>query len=64
MLALTDAQLQSVMTVAGGLPVEKRDTFLQRVAARLQLHGPNFSDTDLDDAVHRALYGLIHNPAA
>ena len=33
MLALNDDQLAVVMTAAGGLPVEKRDLFLQRVAA-------------------------------
>jgi hypothetical protein len=35
MLALTDSQLQLVMTAAGGLEVEKRGIFLERVAARL-----------------------------
>ena len=35
MFALTDAQLALVMTAAGGLPVEKRSVFLERVAARL-----------------------------
>jgi hypothetical protein len=34
------------MTAAGGLPVEKRDVFLERVAARLQLRGPRFTDAD------------------
>jgi hypothetical protein len=33
MLALTDSQLKLVMAAAGGLEVEKRDLFLQRVAA-------------------------------
>jgi hypothetical protein len=36
MLALSDDQLATVMTAAGGLPVEKRGTFLERVAARLR----------------------------
>ena len=46
MLALTDDQLAIVMTAAGGLPVEKRGLFLERVggtadAARpLQRHRP------------------------
>ena len=39
MLALSDDQLALVMTAAGSVPVEKRSTFLERVAARLQLRG-------------------------
>jgi hypothetical protein len=62
MLALTDAQLAIVMTAAGGLPVEKRSLFLERVAARLTLDG-RFTDTDLDDAVRVALHGLAQNSA-
>ena len=53
MLALSDDQLAVVMTAAGGLPVEKRGLFLERVAARLQLHG-RFGDADLDEAVRTA----------
>jgi hypothetical protein len=43
MLALSDDQLTIVMTAAGGLPVEKRSLFLERVAARLYLRG-RFTD--------------------
>jgi hypothetical protein len=46
MLALSDDQLAMVMTAAGSLPVEKRSVFLERVAARQQLRGPNFTDAD------------------
>jgi hypothetical protein len=46
------------MTAAGGLPVEKRALFLERVAAWLQLRG-RFTDADLDDAVRTALGGLV-----
>jgi hypothetical protein len=63
MLALSDTQLAIVMTAAGGLAVEKRALFLERVAARLQLHG-RFTDADLDDAVRTALSGLIQESAA
>jgi hypothetical protein len=63
MLALSDDQLAIVMTAAGGLPVEKRGTFLERVAARLTLRG-RFNDADLDDAVHVALHGLSQDSAA
>jgi hypothetical protein len=32
------------MAAAGLLPSEKRSLFLERVAARLQLRGPRFTD--------------------
>jgi hypothetical protein len=54
MLALSDDQLATVMTAAGSLSVEKRSTFLERVAARLQLRGPRFTDADLSDAIQAA----------
>ena len=63
MLALTDSQLQLVMTAAGGLAVEKRGIFLERVAARLQLRGPRFTDADLGAAIRAALTGLIQSAA-
>jgi len=63
MLALSDSQLQIVMTAAGGLPVEKRGVFLERVAARLELHGPRFTDADLGAAIQAALTGLIQSAA-
>ena len=59
MFALTDAQLEIVMVAAGGLPAEKRSVFLERVAARQQLRGPNFTDADLGAAIQVALTGLI-----
>ena len=64
MLALSDDQLKIIMTVAGGLSVEKRGLFLERVAARLRLHGFRFTDDDLDTAVRLALQGLIQETAA
>jgi hypothetical protein len=64
-LALTDDQLQIVMVAASSLPVEKRCLFLERIAARLRLIGiARFNDTELDDAVHVALRGLLQAPAA
>jgi len=63
MFALTDAQLALVMTAAGGLPVEKRSLFLERVAAWLRLHGPRFTDADLGAAIQAALTGLIQSAA-
>ena len=63
MLGLTDNQLQSVMDAARTLPVERRDTFLQRVGAMLRMRG-KFSDGDVTDVVTLALTGLAHLPAA
>ena len=63
MFALTDAQLALVMTAAGGLPVEKRSVFLERVAARLQLRGSRFTDADLSAAIQVALTGLVQSAA-
>ena len=62
MFALSDDQLALVMTAAGGLEVEKRSV-LERVAARLRLRGPHFTDADLDRAMRSALQGLIHSAA-
>lgn len=38
-LALTDNQLEAVVSAARTLPVEKRDIFLRRIAAMLTLRG-------------------------
>jgi hypothetical protein len=63
MLALSDDQLATVMTAAGSVPVEKRSVFLERVAAKLRLRGPHFSDADLGAAIQAALTGLIQSAA-
>jgi hypothetical protein len=63
MFALSDDQLALVMTAAGSLLVEKRSTFLERVAARLQLRGPRFPDADLSAAIQVALTGLVQSAA-
>jgi hypothetical protein len=63
MFALSDDQLAMVMIAAGGLEVEKRSVFLERVAARLRLHGPRFTDADLGTAIPAALTGLIQSAA-
>ena len=46
---------------AGGLPVEKRSVFLERVAARLQLRGPHFTNANLGAAIQVAVTGLIQS---
>jgi hypothetical protein len=61
-LGLTDYQLKVVMNAARSIPVEKRDTFLQRIAAMLALRGRGrFTDTDVADVAQLALCGLIQS---
>ena len=58
-LGLTDYQL---MNAARSIPVEKRDTLLQRIAAMLALRGRGrFTDTDVADVAQLALCGLIQS---
>jgi hypothetical protein len=62
MIGLTDTQLQVVMHAARSIPVEKRDIFLQRIAAMLALRGRGrFTDTDVADVAQLALCGLIQS---
>ena len=64
MLGLTDYQLKIVMQAARSIPVEKRDTFLQRISAILALRGRGrFTDTDVADVAHLALAGLVQTAA-
>ena len=57
MLGLTDNQLRTVMDTARMVPVEKRDLYLQRIAAMLAMRGRGrFNDADVADV---ALAGLI-----
>jgi hypothetical protein len=47
------------------LPVEKRDLYLQRIAAMLALRGRgHFGDTDVAEAARLALCGLAQQPVA
>ena len=60
MLGLTDTQLAAVMDAARTLPVEKRDVFLQRVAALLRRQAGRIkSDDDVGRAVEIALSSLL-----
>jgi hypothetical protein len=53
------------MAAASHVPVEKRDLYLQRVAAMLTLRGRgHFADGDVDNAVKLALVGMVHASAA
>ena len=65
MISLNDVQLKTVMAAASHVPVEKRDLYLQRVAAMLTLRGRgHFADGDVDNAVKLALVGMVHASAA
>ena len=65
MLGLTDTQLAAVMDAARTLPVEKRDLYLQRIAAMLTQCGRgHVTDADVTDVAKLALTGLAHQPAA
>jgi hypothetical protein len=63
MISLSDEQLQTVMRAAHTLPVEKRDVYLQRIAALLRQRG-RFGDADVADVAQQALHGPIQQPAA
>jgi hypothetical protein len=64
-LRLTDDQLRAVLIAGGPLPPEKQSAFLERVAGHLRPVGyDRVSDTDVERAVHAALRGLLHAPAA
>ena len=52
------------MDAARTLPVERRDTFLQRVRCHAAECAGRFSDADVADVVTLALTGLAHQPAA
>ena len=52
------------MRAARSIPVEKRDLFLQRIAAMLALRGRGrgrgrFTDTDVADVAQLAMAGLV-----
>jgi hypothetical protein len=59
MIALTDQQLQTIMATAADIAPERRDVFLQRVAAMLRLRRP-FDDSDVDEIAKLATAGLVH----
>jgi hypothetical protein len=62
-LALSDAQLKTVMTFAAEIAPEKRSAFLERVGATLVIRG-RFDDADVADAARLASTGLVRRPAA
>jgi hypothetical protein len=65
MIGLTDTQLGTVMDAARTLPPEKRDLYLQRIAAMLTMRGRgHFNNGDVTDVAALALAGLVHTDAA
>ena len=65
MVSLTDYQLRIALWARrAGLPVEKCDIFLQRIAAMLALRGyGRFTDTDVANVAQLALAGLVQKTA-
>ena len=63
MIGLTDSQLRVVMTAARQLSVEKRDIYLQKIAAMLVLRGRAHFNSDAADVAKLALCGLVQQPA-
>jgi hypothetical protein len=58
-MGLTDSQLAAVIDAARSLPVEKRDVYLQRIAAMLTMRGRgHFNDADVSDVAKLAIAGL------
>ena len=65
MIGLTDTQLGTVMDMARTLPVEKRDLYMQRIAAMLAVRGRGrFNDADVADAAKLAMAALVQTPTA
>jgi hypothetical protein len=67
MIALSDKQLQTIMTAASPLSPEKRSLLLERIGAHLLLRGRRagrrFGDADVEIAVRSALQGLAQSAA-
>jgi hypothetical protein len=63
--SVSDDQLGVIMGIAGSLPIEKRDAFLQRLAAHMKhLNICRPTNHELDTACRIALQGLLHEGSA
>jgi hypothetical protein len=60
MISLSDPQLKLLMEAARSLEPERRDTFMRRCAAMLELRGRWFADADVAAVAQLALVGLHH----
>jgi hypothetical protein len=66
-LALSDHQLEIVMTAAGPLAPEKRVVLMERIVAALRVRAGVFrkpADLDVELATREALKGLVQGSAA
>jgi hypothetical protein len=62
---ISDAQLQTLMTIARDIPPEKRAMFLERICAMLAIRGRgHFDDGDVAEVARLASTGLARRPAA
>jgi hypothetical protein len=59
-IALSDSQLAIVSEAAATIDPERRDVFLQRVAAMLRIRR-RFTDADVADVCKLALCGLVQH---
>jgi hypothetical protein len=59
-LSLSDEQIRAVMLAASSIDPERRDIFLQRIAAMLKLRH-RVDDADVADVVQLALCGLVQH---
>jgi hypothetical protein len=57
-LPIATSELKTVMATAAQLPQTKRDIFLQRCAAMLEMRN-RFSDSDVADVARLAMAGLV-----
>jgi hypothetical protein len=68
MLALKPRHRVMIEQAAIGLPIEKQSAFFDRATGELQRRQFSstgaLADSDIADAIERALRGLIHSPAA
>jgi hypothetical protein len=66
-LALSDHQLEIVMTAAGPLAPDKRVVLMERIVAALRVRAVVFhnpTDADIERATRAALKGLVQGSAA
>lgn len=59
MISLTDAQLDVVIRMAVDLPLEKRDAYLQRIAALLRQRAGRHTVADVIAAAEISLRSLM-----
>ena len=64
MVGLSDKQLSIVLDTARGLPLEKRDVYLQRVGALLMSGARRITIEDVQRACEHAARGLMQTTAS